>query len=379
MQELFDWVLTKGRLEKNALTFVDQLCDKVAKVGIPITRVRIGFRTIHPQLDVWAYIWHQKEEKTVEWGGKHGIRASSSYYGSPAEWVHKNQKPFRRRLDQLNPKLDHNVLFEQAKEGLIDYLMLPMWFMDGSIPIITFVTSHPDGFSDKMVASLEQLAVFVSPIIEIHATRKIAVTLLDTYIGHRSGQHVLDGQIQRGDGEEIEAAIWFCDLRNFTRLSNELDQASLFLLLNTYFEIVGRHISENNGEILKFIGDAVLAVFPTDQNRTKKLVCAAALKAAKAALDEATANTKLDNLNFGIGLHFGEAMFGNVGTLERLDFTVTGHAVNLASRIENLTKDSPQQLLFSNEFANFLDEKTVPLGTFHLNGIKAPQIVHYLV
>ncbi|WP_051548178.1 adenylate/guanylate cyclase domain-containing protein [Sneathiella glossodoripedis] len=378
MQQVIDWVLSDGRREKDALSFINTLCDRILGYGIPIARMRIGFRTIHPQLDIWAYIWTREDGRAVDWGGEHGIRSSSSYYGSPAEWVHKHQKPFRRRLDRLDPETDHNVLFEQAKEGLVDYLMLPMWFMDDTIPIITFVTDHSEGFTDQMVADLEVLAKYVSPIIEIHANRKIAVTLLETYVGHRSGQHVLEGQIQRGDGEEIEAAIWFCDLRGFTRLSNSLPKADLFSLLNTYFEIVGRHITENNGEILKFVGDAVLAVFPKEHERSKEQCCADALSAAQSALAEAKAIKNVDHLNFGIGLHYGKAMFGNVGTSNRLDFTVIGHAVNLASRVEALTKSASHNLLLSEDFATISVQKSNPIGVFNLHGIEAPQTVYFI-
>ncbi|WP_169569712.1 adenylate/guanylate cyclase domain-containing protein [Sneathiella limimaris] len=380
--QIIDWMMFEGRLEKDVLKFIDQFCHKLNENHIPVTRLRIGFKTIHPLLDIWAYIWSKEEGKTIEWGGQHGIRESASYYGSPAEWVHKHQKPFRRRLDQLDPEKDHNVLFELAGESLIDYLMLPMKFTDSSIPVITFVTDDKEGFSEEAVIFLEKLSYYIAPIIEIHAIRKIAVTLLDTYLGHRSGQRIMEGQIQRGDGEKIEAAIWFCDLRNFTALSSNLEENEMLQLLNTYFQILGDSISEQKGEILKFIGDAVLAVFPTTKRRSRETVCKAAYKAAQSALrkmEELQIEDPENHeaLKFGIGLHFGEAKYGNIGSTNRLDFTIIGNAVNLASRIEALTKTEEQNLLYSEVFANSLDIPSEKLGMYELKGIKKPQAVYH--
>lgn len=381
-EEIIDWVLTTGRLEKNPQNFFTQLCNKLMDAGIPVVRFRVGFQTIHPQLDIWAFIWNKSDNITVEWGGEHGIRESSSYYGSPAEWVHTHQKTFRRRLDKnLDPETDHNVLFEQAKEGLTDYIMMPMKFVDSTIPIITFVTNHEDGFSDETVEFLERLALIVAPVIEVYATRKVATTLLDTYVGHRSGTKVMEGQIQRGDGEEIEAAIWFSDLRNFTELSNEMPQEAFFDMLNTYFQIISDSVSEENGEILKFIGDAVLVVFPTDSSRSKQDVCSAALRSANTALEKLNEvkqqkSSWAQQLQFGIGLHFGKANYGNVGSESRLDFTVIGNAVNLASRLETLTKDVDESLLTSREFADAIETPTHKIGEFELKGITHPQAVY---
>jgi len=384
MQQVINWLMQEGRLQKDVLSFVSSLYLELNKAGIPVCRGRIGFTTIHPQLDIWSYIWSREKGETIEWGGEHGIRESSSYYGSPAEWVHTHKKPFRKRLDQLDAETDHSILFEQYEQGLIDYLMLPMRFMDASIPVITFVTDEQAGFSDDEISFLVKLVDYIAPIIEIHAIRKVAVTLLDTYVGHRSGERVLQGHIQRGDGEEIEAAIWFCDLRNFTELSTRLSETELFNLLNDYFQIVSDNVLEGQGEILKFIGDGVLAVFPTDEKRTKEEACCAALTAAQSAIAAAEqykpegGASRLE-FRFGIGLHFGKAIYGNVGSNTRLDFTVIGSAVNLTARIETLTKTQEKDLLFSKDFASAINKPSKKIGEFQFKGIEQLETVYQLV
>ncbi|MEH6475779.1 MAG: adenylate/guanylate cyclase domain-containing protein [Sneathiella sp.] len=381
MESVKNWILGDGRLISDALEFIEQFADKLQQAGIPVSRLRVGFQTIHPQLDVWAYVWSKTDQKAIHWGGEHGIRKSDSYIGSPAEWVHKTQQTLRRRLDQLDPKTDHPVLFAQAEEGLIDYVMLPLKFLDNTTPVFNCATNSKTGFSDQNVLDLEQLAPYLSLIIEIHATRSIAITLLDTYVGHRSGERIMNGQFQRGDGEVIEAAIWFSDLRKFTEMSENLEKEEMFGLLNRYFQIIGDSVSSHGGEILKFIGDAVLAVFPVDETTSKTEACDAALLAAQQAFQEKTTENQTreeaeqPTIDFGIGLHFGKAIYGNVGSENRLDFTVMGPAVNLTSRLENLTKSSGEHLLYSQKFSENLTSKSKKLGNFQLRGIKREQTI----
>ncbi|MBE7637229.1 hypothetical protein GUA87_10270 [Sneathiella sp. P13V-1] len=382
MQTVRNWILKTGRLIHDPTEFIEELAEKINKAGIQIDRLRIGFQTIHPQIDIWAYIWTSEDRKAVQWGGQHGIRETSSYFGSPAEWVHQNHKPFRRRLNELDPEKDHNLLFEQAKMGLTDYLMMPMDFMDSSIPILSYVTAHPDGFSDQQIEELEDLIGYIAPIIEVHASRKVAITLLDTYVGHRSGERVLDGQVKRGDSETIKAALWFSDLRGFTEMTEQLDEESLLEVLNSYFQILSDNTKAHGGEILKFIGDGVLIIFPVDDKTTMEEACQSALSAAKDVFEKVTeenksrAETGATEIHFGMGLHFGKVTYGNVGALDRLDFTVMGPAVNLTSRLESLSKHVGKPLVLSSDFAAKINEKTNHLGEFELKGIAEKQSIY---
>ncbi|GLQ06586.1 adenylate/guanylate cyclase domain-containing protein [Sneathiella chinensis] len=378
------WLLTEGRLLPDPLDFVDTLCRRIRQDGIPLDRLRIGFQTIHPQLDVCTYYWNDTDNKASTWGGEHGIRSSSSYYGSPAEWVHDHKTMFRKRLDELVPGKDHLVLFEQQVAGYTDYIMLPLGFMDGSTSLVTYCTRHKDGFSDQDILDLQELVNYIAPIIEVHATRTIAVTLLDTYTGHRTGERILNGTIQRGSGEAIEAALWFCDLRNFTSISETRSQEEVFGLLNEYFQTVSDALKHRNGEILKFIGDAVLAIFPVTDTTPPEENCQSALEAAEDCLSALKAiNVRRQRggqpeIHVGIGLHFGKALYGNVGAEDRLDFTVMGPAVNLASRLESLTKETGHALLVSDIFASKIDRETQLIGEFTLKGLKNRLAVYSL-
>ena len=381
MQDVKDWIIKEGRLLENPLDFITLLCDKILEAGIPISRLRIGFRTIHPQIDIWAFTWTDEGRKADLWGGEHGIRNSDKYFGSPAEWVHTHNKTFRRRLDELNEETDHLLLFEQRDLGLTDYLMVPMPFTDETLPVASFVTAAEGGFTDQQIKDLEDLSLYISPIVEIYATQKVALTLLDTYIGHRSGSKVMSGLMQRGDGEVIEAALWLSDIREFTALSEKLNHTEIFSLLNTYFQCLADAVKDYDGEILKFIGDAALVIFPVDQETSAEKACQNALKAAKQSFTnihdinlERQARGKPD-IHFGVGLHFGRVVYGNVGALDRLDFTVTGPAVNLTARLESLTKETGKPLLLSSDFTKQLKSDFPYVGDYDMKGIEGKQKV----
>ena len=194
------------------------------------------------------------------------------------------------------------------------------------------------GFSDGDIAKFTALARHLAPVLETISNRRIAVTLLDTYLGPRSGRRVLEGKIRRGDGEAIEAAMWFSDLRDFTPLTESLPISDLLQMLNHYFETVSAAVMSRGGEILRFIGDAMLIVFPVDERRTRRQACQAALHAAEDAFASLAPVNLMrrrggqPEIRFGVGLHVGQVIYGNVGAPERLDFTVMGVAVNRTAR-----------------------------------------------
>ncbi|WP_169546055.1 adenylate/guanylate cyclase domain-containing protein [Sneathiella aquimaris] len=370
------WLLTEGRLIPEVLDFIEQLCERINQSGISLSRLRIGVRTIHPQNDIWAYTWTDEDKKAKIWGAAHGIRSTDSYFGSPAEYVHSQNKPFRKTLTDLDPDKDHPVLFEQRDAGQTDYIMFPMPFMDRSKALISYVTADPAGFSNENLTELGRLIDYIAPIMEIHSTREVAITLLNTYLGRRSGKQVMNGQIQRGTGETIEAALWFSDIRGYTQLSEELAPSEVFSLLNTYFQILSDLALEYGGEVLKFIGDAVLIIFPVDQKMNAQQACENAVHAAQDAFKQFELENRKRALKIqplidsGVALHFGEVVYGNVGAIDRLDFTVTGPAVNLTARLEELTKETKEPLLLSAALANQLTIPTKHIGTFPLKGIR---------
>jgi len=196
--QIVEWALESGRLIADPLQFIEGLCAELEQAEVQLTRLRIGFRTIHPQISVWAYHWTHDSGKADIWIGHHGIEATSAYHNSPSEIIINTGKYFHRSLKHLDAQKDHALLHEQAQAGGTDYLAIPTNFTDGSLSISNFTSRHDDGFSDHDVEQFHRILTAVSPIIEIHANRQIAVTVLNTYVGPRTGERVLNGAIQRG-------------------------------------------------------------------------------------------------------------------------------------------------------------------------------------
>ena len=384
LEKVIDWLFQEGRLTADPKIFLKNLGQKLINTGAPLWRIRTGCRTIHPRIDAWSVIWASDMENALERQAGHGFRRNDTYLGSPMAHVAETGTLFRRKLTDLKEEQDHSMLFELASEGGTDYLALPISFSDGSTGILTFVSSNPGGFCDADITKFVQLTSFVGPVLEVFASRRIARALLDTYVGPRTGERVLSGQIKRGDGELINAAIWFSDLRDFTPLTESLPANELLNLLNSYFEIVTAAVTARGGEVLRFIGDAMLIVFPVNQSVSLEKACNAAVDAATDSFDNIAVlnirrtRSSQPEIKFGVGLHIGEVIYGNVGAPDRLDFTVMGPAVNRTARLESVTKEAGRLLLMSSEFASVLNRETQSLGRFPMKGIAGNQEVFTL-
>jgi adenylate cyclase len=249
---------------------------------------------------------------------------------------------------------------------------------EGRPVALTFMTDRPEGFSDADIGKFHRLIDHIAPIVEARVNHQLSTTLMDTYLGRIVGEQILSGRIKRGDGQQINAVLWFSDLRDFTGLNERLSADDLLELLNNYLQLVGDALKAHGGEILKFIGDGVMAYFPAEDALFLPQVTGNALGAARRLIDdieaanEARAAGGHDPVRFGIGLHVGPVTFGNIGTEDRLDFTVIGPAVNRASRLEGLTKALGVPVLASAEFNA---SSTVPMksmGKHRLRGVPEP-------
>jgi adenylate cyclase len=216
----------------------------------------------------------------------------------------------------------------------------------------------------------------LSRVAEILALSRTAANLLDTYVGHNAGERILAGHIQRGEVEPIHAVLWFSDLRGFTSLAAKLDAGALIRALNELFECQVPAIEKRGGEVLKFMGDGLLAIFPIKSGgRSVAELCDAALDAADeahgalAALNRRRAQAEELPLEFGLALHVGEIAYGNIGGAGRLDFTVIGPAVNLAARLEGLTSKLGKRIVLSEQFAAATKRPVERLGEFELKGV----------
>jgi adenylate cyclase len=268
------------------------------------------------------------------------------------------------------------VIQRLAGRGMTDYFVMPLPFQDATrTSTMSVASNRPGGFSDLELERLIVAARILAPVAERWVLRHTALDLLAHYLGRVPAERVYAGQIERGDVTTIEAAILICDMRGFTAMTDRSGRGQIVALLNRWFERIGAAIRAQQGDILKFMGDGLLAVFPLQDGRGA--TCDRALDAALGAIAETDAlNAELAAeggaaLRFGIGLHWGEVEFGNIGTRERLDFTVIGPAVNLASRLQELTKSLDTPILASAEFAAASSRALRDLGTRAVRGMAA--------
>jgi adenylate cyclase len=305
------------------------------------------------------------------------VRERSEYIGSPANEIQDGATEVRENLER-DPQLGrkHAVYDEMRAKGLTDYVAWPLYHTLGKRHIVTFATDRPGGFDDSHVAALLRLLPVLSLVSEIRMKNRLARTLLETYVGSHAGELILAGATRRGSGTTVRAAILICDLRDFTRISDNWPRDDVIDLLNDYFDAMSEPIVRHGGEILKFIGDGLLAIFPLSQPSACANLLHAVTEArqAMAALNEKSRDTGREPLNYGIGAHVGDVMYGNIGSHTRLDFTVIGPAVNMASRLETLTKQLGRKVLLSRAFADFVrnDFDLERVGEFPVRGFSDP-------
>jgi adenylate cyclase len=376
-----DWLIDGARTTRRPEDALDTLCRRLVAAGVALWRVAVFVRTLHPNVMARRFVWRPGTNAIDISEAPYELAENPEYQASPMATVYEHGVVIRRRLVDPDCPMDYSVLRDFRDQGITDYLIVPLTFTDGAIHAASWTTRAPDGFLDAHVAALEAIAKPFTRLVEIWRLQRTATTLLETYVGKRSGARILAGHVRRGDVETIEAAFWYSDLREFTALNENLDPAALIELLNQYFEAVSSAAAARGGEVLQFIGDAALVIFPVGADG-RRGACRAALDAARAALDTVEdVNAKRaaagqPTIRFGIGLHVGAVSWGNVGGVDRLGLNVIGPAVNRTARIETLTKSLGRPLLLSEDFAQAVGLACRPLGRFPLKGVAAPQTVY---
>lgn len=373
---LIDWLVRGAVGAKTSPEVVTTIAERMCEVGIPVDRVGAFVTTLHPSVLGRAFFW-QPGAPTRVLELTQALRASPTFQHSPVAHVMRTGEELRCRIGGRPPS-EYAVIRELAGEGLTDYVALPMHFLGGEVHVLTFATRAAAGFSDEDLADLRSLMPPLSRIAEILALRRTAANLLSTYVGHDTGERILAGRILKGDVEVVRAAIWFSDVRGFTELSSRTTPHALIGLLNEVFDCQVPAIEKERGEVLKFIGDGLLAIFPIASDAELGARCEAALRASEAAfaaLAARNANAEIP-LRFGLALHVGEFAYGNVGGASRLDFTAIGDAVNLAARLEGLTGKLDRPLVVSEAFASHVTSRPLEsLGSFALKGVRGEQQV----
>ncbi|MBT3398407.1 MAG: adenylate/guanylate cyclase domain-containing protein [Rhodospirillaceae bacterium] len=382
------WLVDQGVGDVGLAEIVRGLGQNLVERGIALHRIAVGGMLLHPVFGARDVIWDARSDHVKSEMATRNIIHSEEFQNSPFFNALSNGLPFERyRLDG-EESLPFPILDTLRDEGVTDYLVfyrdygrrgLTLWEglpqgLEGTVT--SFSTRRLSGFTDEEVAYLTALNGLLTLIVKTKTTQELSMTLLETYLGTYSGGHVMDGLVERGDGRRIECVIWQCDLRGSTALAETLPMEDYLATLDAYFDCTAGVVLEHGGEVLKFIGDGVLAIFPVDtETRRVESMCRSAISTAREALERAARmNTKREGSNmppikFGMSLHVGEVVYGNVGTDRRLDFTVIGSAVNEAARLEGLTKNLDVPVVASAKFADAAPETLVTLGAHKVPGV----------
>ena len=376
IRSVVDWLTDGARSGSLSEDVLAELCRRMVDGGIPLWRVAVFVNTLHPDVIGRAFIWQVDTGVKVS-AATYDILETDEYRSSPVVAVYATRQPIRRRLaDGVRPD-DFPVLHDLRAEGATDYVAFPLLFTDGTVHVATYSTRQPGGFTPEQFADLESTIAPLTRVAEIRALRRTATNLLNTYVGRQAGERILAGKIRRGFVEEIRATIWLSDMRGFTALSERLPPQELVDLLNRYFDCQVPTILDHGGEVLKFIGDGLLAIFPLAEDGDPLEVCQRTFSCALDArrhIDALNAHSA-EPIRFGLALHTGHVMYGNIGGGNRLDFTCIGPAVNLAARLEKVAPQLGQTIVASADFAAHVPGKFKQLGECTVAGFSAPQAV----
>lgn len=368
---VIEWLLTTGARGVDPAFLLEGYCQQMRANGVPVERATLGAPLLHPVAQSSYVFWDIGTGAKQHWfkwtpDGLEAMRASPIY-----PLYERGERSRLKLLDEAD-RARYPIGADLHEEGYVEYNAIPLTFADGTHKALTMATKQEEGFSDGDLALIDETLSALAVVFEGFIARKTARTLMETYVGSRAGARVLDGDIARGDGSAIDAVILFCDLREFTRLSADLSEQDLLNLLNRYFQLVVEPIEEGGGEVLKFIGDAILAIFPVDGDPADAVAraesaCLLALRAGKEA-----------KLAFGMAIHRGRVFYGNIGGGTRQDFTVIGSDVNVASRVESLCSQTGFPLLATQNVRAASDRRWQEIGAHTLKGVAEPVTVYQL-
>jgi adenylate cyclase len=372
--EIGAWLIRDARFLDGNPEVLGEFCERAAAGGIPIDRVSLHQRAFHPQYRGVSRIWRpgrDLDERFLD----HGIEKTAIYLESPVRAVTEENRSFEWRLDGAAP-LPYPILDELRDEGFSHYAIAPLVYAAGTVNAFSWATRRPGGFSPDEMRFFRDILPTYAAVAEVKALRRFIGGILSTYVGIEAGRLILDGQVQRGDVRTITAALMLFDLRDFSALSDRLSPRAVIRMLNRYFDCVMPPIRQHGGEVVEIMGDGVLAMFNQGRERSAAEACDSALAAATAglaALDEHNRQHPDASLHAGVALHYGTVSYGNIGSDNRLDFTVIGPDVNLTSRIERLCRELDRSLIMSEIFADTLHRPMWEIGHFELRGFSKMQ------
>jgi len=379
--KLSAWITEAGLAGQSESAILAGFCEREVALGLPLARALVLIDTLHPIYEGRAFRWTraQKETTLTEYGRSDDDL--SRWQRSPFHLLEESDEPLLRRRLTVDTESEFSIFPELRADGMTDYVAIANRFTGDEIigrmdcVYSSWATDAPQGFDDDDVADLCRLVPFLALAVKSASLARIAGTLVETYLGRDAGRRVLQGRIARGVAEQIEAVLWFSDLRDYTRISDTASPGDIIPLLNHYADAIISAIHEQGGDVLKLMGDGTLAIF-TAEDRGR--ACDAAIRAALAArrgvatVNERRAAKGLPTADMYLGLHIGSVFYGNIGSKDRLDFTVVGPAVNEVSRIAALCHSVDQPLLVSSDFASAVGEarsRLVSVGRYALRGV----------
>jgi adenylate cyclase len=379
-----DWIVQQGLASDDLPGLLSGFCERIVTLGVPLWRGHLSLATLHPMYEVIGYSWRRTQGLTHD-QYEHGWTSREVWQRSPVRFLVENRVPrMRNRLELGEGTETFPVLADLRDEGATDWFGRLVRFGDRTQRAglrgmaTTWTSDRAGGFSDADIALIESLVTTLALAVYRIALLQVAVDLLAAYVGPEPGRRILSGQVRQGTAQRLSAAIVIADLRGFTRVADRTPAERLLAGLNEHLGAVVGAVEQHGGQVLKFLGDGLMAVFALEE-RAAETACADALAAAETAIvANAAINGRREGagepvLELDIALHLGDVMYGNVGSARRLDFTVIGPAVNEASRIEALCEPLGCHVLMSATFASACPRKLRSLGRHGLRGVASPQ------
>jgi len=387
--QLAGWVTEAGLIGRSENELMTGFCRRIGEAGVPLARALVILDTLHPIYEGRAFRWRADRPgiaETLEYGRTNEGEAAENWRRSAFYYLLESGGTMLRRRLWAGEPADFPTIAQARDEGTTDYLALIHRFaaegVIGEMDCVysSWATDAADGFDEGDVLALQRLAPFLNLAVKSAALARMAGTLAETYLGRDAGRRVMSGRIARGVAEKIDAVLWSSDLHSYTRISESAPPEQIIPLLNDYAEIVVSTVYSHGGDVLKLIGDGALAIF-TGESRERccvaALTAAAQVRKAVAKLNGTRSSTGLATTEVYLALHVGDVFYGNVGSKDRLDFTVIGPAVNEVSRILTMSRSVEQDVLLSSGFADALGSdirrRLVSVGRYALRGVAQPQ------
>jgi adenylate cyclase len=390
LADLGGWVTRAGLAGKSEPMMLAEFCRRANDAGLPLARAAVIIDTLHPVHEGRAFRWRREDDadaELIEYGPTSEGEAAETWRASPFYRLLETGGSLLRRKLSATDGSEFRQVGIFAAEGMTEFVAIINRFARTGVlgemdcAYSYWVTDQPGGFSDNEVEQLAGLLPSLALAVKCVSLTRIAGTLVDTYLGRGAGERVLAGRIGRGAAEQINAVLWYSDLRGFTRITDTVSPPQTIALLNDYAEAVISAIHDQGGDVLKLVGDGVLAIFPFDE--ASESACAgaiaaeAALRHRLAKLNRQRADNSQPTTEVYLGLHIGEVFYGNIGSRERLDFTVIGPAVNEVARIAAMCRSAEREVLLSAEFAAAVAAAgaalPVSVGRYALRGVGRAQ------